>query len=312
MNPTGTHILAEYSGCDPAMLNDCEAVEGLLVNAATAAGATVVARKSHRVNDSGVICVLVLQESHLSIHTWPKEGYAAADFFTCGKCDSHNAHPVIEAGLGAETSKVVVLERGLPGTPKMRVLGHRAIEQIVVDCSGTALPETVRVGKSPGRGLGLFATRAFEPGELIYETSMWLASHDTEYIMQSDVGESVLTADKLGSELTISEVEAFPDHIREALVAHYGLDEPSTILLRDRLTGGGEREVLVTTFDGLMNHSRDANATVEPQAKSVSFKDDKPVWRIQIVAARSIAVGDELFWDYSEASDFIPPSNWLP
>jgi len=312
MNPTGTHILAEYTGCDSAILNDCEAVEELLVAAAKAAGATVVARKSHRLDDSGVISVVVLQESHLSIHTWPDDGYAAADFFTCGKCDSHNAHPVLEAGLSAESSKVVVLERGLPGTPRMRVLGHRAIERITVDCSNANLPKTVRVDQSPGRGLGLFATRPFEPGELIYETSMWLASYDTEYIMQSDVGESVLTADKLGSELTIAEVEAFPAHIRETLVAHYGLEDPSLILLRDRLTGGGEREVLVTTFDGLMNHSGNANAMVEPQVRSVNFNGDEAVWTIRIVAARSINVGDELFWDYSEASGFIPPDNWLP
>ena len=311
MDRTGTHILADYSGCDSVILKNCDAVEDLLVKAGAAAGATVVDRKSHRAEDSGVICVVVLQNSRLSIHTWPSDRYAAADFFEYGKCDSHNALAVLEAGLSAESSKVVVLERGLPGTPRIRVLGYRAIERIMVDCSSSALPETVRVDRSPGRGLGLFATRAFGSADLVYETSMRLASFDTEYVMQSDVGESILTADQLGSELTISAVEDFPGHIRDALVANYGLDAPSSVLLRDKLTGGEEREVLITTFDGLMNHSRNPNATVEP-VKSVSFEDGEPVWIIRIVAVRSIDAGDELFWDYSEASSFIPPKNWLP
>ena len=132
MDPTGTHILAEYSGCDRALLDDPCAVEQLLVDAAAAAGATVVARQSHRVESGGVICVVVLQESHMSLHTWPYEGYAAADFFTCGTCDPRHAHPVIEKGLVAETSRVIVLQRGLPTVPRMRVLGHRAIKRMSV------------------------------------------------------------------------------------------------------------------------------------------------------------------------------------
>lgn len=311
MAPTGTHILADYSGCDSAILNNCAAVEDLLVNTVAASGATVIDRKSHCAEDSGVIGVVVLQNSRLSIHTWPNDRYAAADFFTYGTCDSHNALAVLEAGLSAKSSKTVVLERGLPGTSKIRVFGHRAMQRIIVDCSSSALPETVRVDRSPGRGLGLFVTRTFGPTDLVYETSMRLASFDTEYVMQSDVGESVLTADQLGSELTISAVEDFPSHIRDALVANYGLDDPSSILLRDKLTNGGKREVLVTTFDGLMNHSQNANVTVEP-VTSVRFEDGEPVWIIRIVALRSIATGDELFWDYSEASSFIPPKHWLP
>jgi S-adenosylmethionine decarboxylase proenzyme len=312
MNSIGTHILAEYSGCDAAILDDCETVEELLVKAAGAAGATVVARKSHRLCSRGVISIVVLQESHLSVHTWPDAGYAAADFFTCGKCDPHRAHPTLAEGLRAQSSEVVVLERGLPGTPKMRVLGHRPVERILVDCRSSKLPETVRVERSPGRGLGLFATRAFEPGDLIYETSVWLASFDTEYIMQTDVGESVLSADELGTELTIPELLEFPVHIRAALASHYGLDDPSPILLREHMTDGRNREILVTSFDGLMNHSRNSNTRIDWPAMSLSFENDEPVWTIQIRAARCIDAGEELFWDYMEAPGFVPPSAWLP
>jgi S-adenosylmethionine decarboxylase proenzyme len=295
MNSTGTHILAEYSSCDAAILDDCDTVEELLVKAAAAAGATVVASKSHRLRPSGVISVVVLEESHLSVHTWPDAGYAAADFFTCGTCDGHRAHPTLAEGLRAQSSEIVVLERGLPGTPTMRVLGHRPVERISVDCRSSELPQTVRVERSPGRGLGLFATRAFEPGDLIYETSMWLASVDTEYLMQTDAGESVLSADEIGTELTIPELLKFPDHIRAAIASHYGLEDPSPILLRERMTGGREREVLVTSFDGLMNQSQDSNTRVDWPPMSLSFENNEPVWIIQILAARSIDAGDELF-----------------
>ena len=194
----------------------------------------------------------------------------------------------------------------------MRVRGHVPVERIEVDCRSAALPATVRVERSPGRGLGLFATRAFEPGELIYESPMWLAALETEYIMQTDVGESVLSADQLGVELTIPELEKFPEDVRAALACHYGLKDPSPILLREHMTDRGKRTVIVTSFDGLMNHSRESNIHLEWTATSTAFENDKPVWNIRILAARSIDAGEEIFWDYTEVPGFIPPRDWSP
>jgi S-adenosylmethionine decarboxylase len=81
----GTHIVCELSGCDPAMLTDVDAVADMMVQAAREANATAIERAFHRFQPQGVSGVVVIQESHLSIHTWPETGYAAMDFYTCGE-----------------------------------------------------------------------------------------------------------------------------------------------------------------------------------------------------------------------------------
>jgi S-adenosylmethionine decarboxylase len=76
--------LCELSGCDPNILTDVEGVEEILKAAALKANATVVTTAFHRFQPHGVSGVVVIEESHLSIHTWPEAGYAAMDFYTCG------------------------------------------------------------------------------------------------------------------------------------------------------------------------------------------------------------------------------------
>jgi hypothetical protein len=69
--------------------------------------------------------VVVVEESHLSIHTWPEHGYAAVDFFTCGESVPELAHKVLSEGLGAERAEIVAVDRGLSHTgPSMRMRSH--------------------------------------------------------------------------------------------------------------------------------------------------------------------------------------------
>lgn len=84
MEALGTHILCELSGCDPNILTDVEGVEEILKAAALKANATILTTAFHRFQPHGVSGVVVIAESHLSIHTWPETGYAAMDFYTCG------------------------------------------------------------------------------------------------------------------------------------------------------------------------------------------------------------------------------------
>src|SRR5262245_4259059 len=70
--------------CDPDAINSLEAVKGALVEAAKRAQATIVDVVFHEFNPFGISGVVVLAESHLSIHTWPEYRYAAVDIFSCG------------------------------------------------------------------------------------------------------------------------------------------------------------------------------------------------------------------------------------
>jgi S-adenosylmethionine decarboxylase len=111
VRPRGTHLLVECRGCTPAVLNDPAVLESALRAAAVAIGARVLSAAFHAFSPHGVTGVLLLAESHLSIHTWPEHGYAAVDLFTCGG-DPRGALPVLRAALGGELSFQTV-ERGL-------------------------------------------------------------------------------------------------------------------------------------------------------------------------------------------------------
>lgn len=84
MSSLGNHILVEFSGCSPEIMNDVITIEEAMVEAAEKSGATVINSTFHHFSPFGVSGVVVIQESHLAIHTWPEYQYAAVDLFTCG------------------------------------------------------------------------------------------------------------------------------------------------------------------------------------------------------------------------------------
>lgn len=84
MPPLGTHILAELTGADPERLNDAAFLERNVVQAVQDAGATVVESTFSPFSPHGVTGLVLIQESHVALHTWPEHGYAALDVFTCG------------------------------------------------------------------------------------------------------------------------------------------------------------------------------------------------------------------------------------
>ena len=84
MHALGRHILVEFYECSPDILNDVSKIELSMVDAAKEAGATVINSTFHHFSPFGVSGVVVIQESHLAIHTWPEYRYAAVDVFTCG------------------------------------------------------------------------------------------------------------------------------------------------------------------------------------------------------------------------------------
>ena len=116
MNTYGRHLLVEYYDCDKSILNNLEAIEALFIAAARAADATIVQSTFHRFAPQGVSGVVVIEESHLSIHTWPEHGYAAVDLFYCGgTVKVHKAVDVLRERFKPERIKFLVVRRGLQG-----------------------------------------------------------------------------------------------------------------------------------------------------------------------------------------------------
>lgn len=109
---SGAHLLVEYLGCTPALLDDAVGLERSLREAAEAIGARVVTAAFHRFAPHGVTGFLLLEESHLSIHTWPERGYAAVDLYSCGSTFPGRAIPLLEAALGAARVTQLRVARG--------------------------------------------------------------------------------------------------------------------------------------------------------------------------------------------------------
>ncbi len=84
MHALGTHLLVELKDCNHEILKDLTAVSEAMVSAAKQAKATIVDVSFHEFSPFGISGMVVIAESHLSIHTWPEYGYAAVDIFTCG------------------------------------------------------------------------------------------------------------------------------------------------------------------------------------------------------------------------------------
>lgn len=80
----GRHILVEFYESSPEILNDVSLIEQSMVKAAEEAQSTVVNSTFHHFSPFGVSGVVVIEESHLAIHTWPEYGFASMDIFTCG------------------------------------------------------------------------------------------------------------------------------------------------------------------------------------------------------------------------------------
>jgi S-adenosylmethionine decarboxylase len=114
LNALGRHLLLELFDCDSDAINNLEAVKGALIEAAKRAQATIVDVVFHEFNPFGISGVVVIAESHLSIHTWPEYRYAAVDIFSCGEVLQPDvaANYLVEQ-FGAERASVVEMQRGM-------------------------------------------------------------------------------------------------------------------------------------------------------------------------------------------------------
>jgi S-adenosylmethionine decarboxylase len=85
----GKHFIASYSGCNKAALKDVERLEKVMNEAVAQTGATSLNSVKHIFPPDGFTMVILLGESHASIHTYPEHGSCFVDLFTCGDhCNS--------------------------------------------------------------------------------------------------------------------------------------------------------------------------------------------------------------------------------
>jgi S-adenosylmethionine decarboxylase proenzyme len=104
----------ELNDCDREVLNDLDLLRDAMLTAAIKCGAVILGDSFHRFSPQGVSGVVVIAESHLSIHTWPEYGYAAVDVFTCGTTvNPQMAAEVLIERLGSKSHSITEIPRGV-------------------------------------------------------------------------------------------------------------------------------------------------------------------------------------------------------
>lgn len=111
--PVGRHLIADLQACDATALADPQLILQAMLAAAEAGQATVLQQHFHHFGaGQGVTGMLLLMESHISIHTWPEHGYAAVDLFMCGAANADAALAVLAQYLQPAQIQQQVIWRG--------------------------------------------------------------------------------------------------------------------------------------------------------------------------------------------------------
>lgn len=119
MPTIGSHWILEMYDCPAEVIDDLERVRSAIRGAAKAAHSTLLHETAHSFEPQGVTALGLLAESHISVHTWPELGYAAADVFTCGEHAKPDlACEYLAEVLQAGRREVRHLERGISAPPE--------------------------------------------------------------------------------------------------------------------------------------------------------------------------------------------------
>lgn len=107
----GTHLIVDLFGAK--RLDDIEFIDATMRECVEASGATLLhIHLHHFTENNGVSGVAVLAESHISIHSWPENGYVALDVFMCGDAEPQRAVDVLRRAFQPERVEVGEHRRG--------------------------------------------------------------------------------------------------------------------------------------------------------------------------------------------------------
>jgi spermidine synthase len=144
MEALGRHIIVEFYECSAEKIHDVHHIEQSMIHAAEIAGATIINSTFHHFSPFGVSGVIVIEESHLAIHTWPEYRFASLDLFTCGdSIDPWVAFDYLKQEFGADHSSSIELQRGQP-----HLLEHIALDTPVVRDTASKMKRPVKYNRN--------------------------------------------------------------------------------------------------------------------------------------------------------------------
>lgn len=82
-NPNGVHFLINFYGCEKEQISSIKFWKEILPLSLKGTKLSILKSFFYEFDPQGVTGFLLLSSSHLSIHTWPENHYAACDIFSC-------------------------------------------------------------------------------------------------------------------------------------------------------------------------------------------------------------------------------------
>jgi S-adenosylmethionine decarboxylase len=114
--------LVEFYGCDSKLLNDEKKLKAILETAADKCKATRIKTLFHKFNPQGISGIVIIAESHISIHTWPEYNVASVDIYTCGEViNPWDAFKYLEKELKSKNASVIEMRRGILNLPEEQI-----------------------------------------------------------------------------------------------------------------------------------------------------------------------------------------------
>jgi S-adenosylmethionine decarboxylase len=106
------HLLLECCDCSTVTLDSPDRLITMLERMAHCCNTNIIKAASHKFQPYGVTAFLLLSESHISIHTWPENKFAAIDVFSCVPFDSDAVTAVAKDVLDCKHVTVRIVDRG--------------------------------------------------------------------------------------------------------------------------------------------------------------------------------------------------------
>lgn len=112
----GRHAILDLWGCSQKIMQDTAYLRDLAFKAAELAKTTVLGSIEKSFEPQGFTIVLLLAESHLSLHTWPEHTFASIDLYSCNlETDFGAVCTFLETGFEAQSKQLSILDRQIPG-----------------------------------------------------------------------------------------------------------------------------------------------------------------------------------------------------
>lgn len=109
----GKHIIAELYGVSPNKISGEESIKQILEAVSDRVGFDKIGSQYKQFHPHGATGVILIAESHISIHTWPEYNLINIDIFTCGDVNqAFDAFQLILQEFEPESYKQHILDRG--------------------------------------------------------------------------------------------------------------------------------------------------------------------------------------------------------